>query len=298
METLAGRALGELQPGRLLHQPRGAAPGLRAGADPAGAAPRRLVQPDAPTSPGSAMRTRDARRRARRVLPRHRQPDRREGRPGDRRPSELRAPCSTSSIPANEPGRLTLIHRFGAGRIDGAPAAADRGRARARGKRVLWCCDPMHGNTITHRERRQDPPLRRHPRRARTGLRHPRSARLDPRRRPLRADRRERHRVHRRRARPRPKPTSAAPTAATSIPRLNYEQALEMALAIARRAGAGPRRPGRLTTPFPPGPLSPAAGSAWPPPAAGPGSSAGTRPDRRSSCAPARAARGSPPPAR
>ena len=32
---------GETEPGRLLHQPRGAAPGLRAGPDPPGAAPRR-----------------------------------------------------------------------------------------------------------------------------------------------------------------------------------------------------------------------------------------------------------------
>ena len=48
----------------------------------------------------------------------------------------------------NVPGRLTLIHRFGAGRIERClpplvEAIAGGGRA------VLWCCDPMHGNTIT-----------------------------------------------------------------------------------------------------------------------------------------------------
>lgn len=47
--------------------------------------------------------------------------------------------------PDEEPGRLTLIHRFGAGRIAGClpPLLAAVQRA---GKRVLWSCDPMHGN--------------------------------------------------------------------------------------------------------------------------------------------------------
>lgn len=48
--------------------------------------------------------------------------------------------------PNNEPGRLTLIHRFGAKSIeDGLP---DLVRAvRETGSPVLWICDPMHGNT-------------------------------------------------------------------------------------------------------------------------------------------------------
>jgi len=48
--------------------------------------------------------------------------------------------------PNNEPGRLTLIHRFGAKTIeDGLP---DLIRAvRETGSPVLWVCDPMHGNT-------------------------------------------------------------------------------------------------------------------------------------------------------
>jgi 3-deoxy-7-phosphoheptulonate synthase len=48
--------------------------------------------------------------------------------------------------PDNEPGRLTLIHRFGADRIAaGLPEAIQT--VRESGKTVLWVCDPMHGNT-------------------------------------------------------------------------------------------------------------------------------------------------------
>jgi 3-deoxy-7-phosphoheptulonate synthase len=50
--------------------------------------------------------------------------------------------------PDDEPGRLTLIHRFGASRIE--PALPPLIRAvRETGRRVLWICDPMHGNTET-----------------------------------------------------------------------------------------------------------------------------------------------------
>jgi 3-deoxy-7-phosphoheptulonate synthase len=50
--------------------------------------------------------------------------------------------------PDNEPGRLTLITRMGAERIGlGLPPLI---RAVQReGRRVVWSCDPMHGNTIT-----------------------------------------------------------------------------------------------------------------------------------------------------
>ena len=48
--------------------------------------------------------------------------------------------------PNNDPGRLTLIHRFGRRKIaELAPALIDA--VRATGKTVLWVCDPMHGNT-------------------------------------------------------------------------------------------------------------------------------------------------------
>ncbi|WP_299814674.1 class II 3-deoxy-7-phosphoheptulonate synthase [uncultured Roseibium sp.] len=50
--------------------------------------------------------------------------------------------------PENEPGRLTLIARFGADKVfDHLPQLI---RAVEReGKSVVWSCDPMHGNTIT-----------------------------------------------------------------------------------------------------------------------------------------------------
>ena len=48
--------------------------------------------------------------------------------------------------PHNEPGRLTLIHRFGAKSID--EHLPDLITAvRETGSPVLWVCDPMHGNT-------------------------------------------------------------------------------------------------------------------------------------------------------
>jgi 3-deoxy-7-phosphoheptulonate synthase len=50
--------------------------------------------------------------------------------------------------PQDEPGRLTLIHRLGQGRIaTDLPPLVEA--VRRAGRAVLWCCDPMHGNTIT-----------------------------------------------------------------------------------------------------------------------------------------------------
>lgn len=49
--------------------------------------------------------------------------------------------------PANEPGRLTLICRFGADKVaDGLPKLIRA--VEAEGLNVVWSCDPMHGNTI------------------------------------------------------------------------------------------------------------------------------------------------------
>jgi len=48
--------------------------------------------------------------------------------------------------PDNEPGRLTLIHRFGNESIERSLGPLLYA-VRATGKTVLWCCDPMHGNT-------------------------------------------------------------------------------------------------------------------------------------------------------
>jgi 3-deoxy-7-phosphoheptulonate synthase len=50
--------------------------------------------------------------------------------------------------PEREPGRITLICRFGAGKVaDHLPRLLDCVRRAARP--VVWSCDPMHGNTIT-----------------------------------------------------------------------------------------------------------------------------------------------------
>ncbi|GAB4565167.1 MAG: 3-deoxy-7-phosphoheptulonate synthase class II [Haliangiales bacterium] len=50
--------------------------------------------------------------------------------------------------PDDEPGRLTLIHRVGAGKVaDKLPEFIDT--VRSTGKTVLWTVDPMHGNTET-----------------------------------------------------------------------------------------------------------------------------------------------------
>ncbi|MGA3072821.1 MAG: 3-deoxy-7-phosphoheptulonate synthase class II [Bryobacteraceae bacterium] len=50
--------------------------------------------------------------------------------------------------PDDEPGRLTLIHRFGADSIGRfLPPLIEA--AHSTGKTVLWSCDPMHGNTRT-----------------------------------------------------------------------------------------------------------------------------------------------------
>lgn len=49
--------------------------------------------------------------------------------------------------PDNEPGRLTLICRFGAEEVGKHLPALIRAAER-EGKSVVWTCDPMHGNTI------------------------------------------------------------------------------------------------------------------------------------------------------
>jgi 3-deoxy-7-phosphoheptulonate synthase len=48
--------------------------------------------------------------------------------------------------PMEEPGKITLITRMGAGRVcERLPIIVDA--VRHAGRRVLWVCDPMHGNT-------------------------------------------------------------------------------------------------------------------------------------------------------
>ncbi len=52
--------------------------------------------------------------------------------------------------PANEPGKLVLITRLGASAVQNVlPHLVER--VQRAGRRVLWMCDPMHGNTIATR---------------------------------------------------------------------------------------------------------------------------------------------------
>ncbi len=49
--------------------------------------------------------------------------------------------------PENEVGRITLIARFGHENVEAHLPALVR-RITAEGRKVVWSCDPMHGNTI------------------------------------------------------------------------------------------------------------------------------------------------------
>lgn len=50
--------------------------------------------------------------------------------------------------PDNEPGRITLINRFGADKVGECLPPLIRAVKR-EGRVAVWSCDPMHGNTIT-----------------------------------------------------------------------------------------------------------------------------------------------------
>ncbi|CAN0656269.1 Phospho-2-dehydro-3-deoxyheptonate aldolase [Nitratireductor aquimarinus] len=50
--------------------------------------------------------------------------------------------------PENEPGRLTLIARFGADKVGDYLPKLIR-VVEKEGRKVVWSCDPMHGNTVT-----------------------------------------------------------------------------------------------------------------------------------------------------
>jgi 3-deoxy-7-phosphoheptulonate synthase len=50
--------------------------------------------------------------------------------------------------PENKPGRLTLICRFGADKIADKLPRLIRAVTR-EGAKIVWSCDPMHGNTVS-----------------------------------------------------------------------------------------------------------------------------------------------------
>ena len=56
--------------------------------------------------------------------------------------------------PNAEPGRLTLITRFGAGHVRAKLPRLLDAVSRA-GYLPVWCCDPMHGNTVQTEQRRK-----------------------------------------------------------------------------------------------------------------------------------------------
>ena len=111
--------------------------------------------------PWIGMRTADARWRARRVFSRAAQSGGGEDRPlGDS--SDQLLQLADVLNPENEPGRLTFIQRMGAAKVEEKLPALVQAVQR-EGRRVLWICDPMHGNTESHVEWLQDPSLRQHP---------------------------------------------------------------------------------------------------------------------------------------
>jgi len=61
-------------------------------------------------------------------------------------PDDLLRLCDVLD-PAREPGRLTLITRFGADKVEAHLPGLVRAIQR-EGRLPLWACDPMHGNTI------------------------------------------------------------------------------------------------------------------------------------------------------
>lgn len=63
----------------------------------------------------------------------------------DTEPSELKR-LMNALDPDHEPGRLTLITRFGADKVESALPRL-LAAVQSAGRNVLWSCDPMHGNT-------------------------------------------------------------------------------------------------------------------------------------------------------
>lgn len=61
-------------------------------------------------------------------------------------PDDLKRLIETLN-PENEAGRLTLINRFGAGKVGDHMPKLIRA-VEQEGFKVVWSCDPMHGNTI------------------------------------------------------------------------------------------------------------------------------------------------------
>ena len=101
--------------------------------------------------------------------------------------------------PDNEPGRLTLVTRFGAGRVEACLPPLLRAVER-EGRRVVWACDPDARQHHGLRQRLQNAVLRPYPERGARLLRRARGRGNLRRGAALRDDRTGRDRVPRRRA--------------------------------------------------------------------------------------------------
>ena len=119
---------------------------FRAGADSLHRAAKEMVQPVDPHAVDRYAH-REPRRRAHRVFPRH-LPIPSASRSALRWASNGCSELVQVLNPQNQPGRLTFIHRFGIKDIEQRlPEMIEA--VRATGSQVLWVCDPMHGNTET-----------------------------------------------------------------------------------------------------------------------------------------------------
>ncbi len=87
------------------------------------------------------------RRRACRVPARHQEPDRDEMRADPR--ARRSAAADRPAQPGERAGPADPDHPHGRRQGRGETAAADPRRPARRAAQVVWCIDPMHGNTIT-----------------------------------------------------------------------------------------------------------------------------------------------------
>ena len=101
--------------------------------------------------------------------------------------------------PGNHPGRLTLVSRMGSGRVrDVLPPIVEK--VEASGHKVIWQCDPMHGNTVESTSGYKTRHFDRIVDEVQGFFEVHRRAGHPPGRHPRRGHRRGRHRVPRRRA--------------------------------------------------------------------------------------------------